>query len=138
MLRFVSHRTLMHIAFAVMLLFSTRSSFSQVSDIKVIASPEIENMVARHQQINREEGVLSGYRIQIFASPILAKSREAQNSCLMSNPDFSTQIVLEEPDFKVLVGYYLNRLDANADFQRVVTQYPGAFLVRQLIPISDL
>ncbi len=113
-------------------------SFSQSSDIRVVVPPEVEAMVAEHVRINQANGVVAGYRVQVYGNAVLSRSRDVKANVEMSFPDLEVQVVLEEPDFKVVIGNYQDRFEAYGDLQRVLPQFPGAFLVRQLIPISEL
>ena len=122
---------------ALLALISLRS-FSQNSEIRVVVPPEVEAMVAEHIRINQENGVVAGYRVQVYGNPVLSRSRDVKANVEMSFPDLDVQVVLEEPDFKVVIGNYQDRFEAYRDLQRVLPQYSGAFLVRQLIPISEL
>jgi hypothetical protein len=110
----------------------------QPGDVRLFASPEIERMVQEHRRINEEEGALSGYRIQLFASPVYARSREFLAGFATEYPETPATIVLEEPDFKVMAGAYTDRFDAHRELAALQARYPGAFLVRQLVRIAEL
>jgi hypothetical protein len=107
-------------------------------DVRLFAPPEIERMVQEHRRINEEEGALSGYRIQLFASPVYARSREFLAGFATEYPDISVQILLEEPDFKVMAGAYTDRFEAHRELVELQGRHPGAFLVRQLVRIAEL
>ncbi len=111
---------------------------SSPGDVRVVAPSSVQRMLAEHQRINRENGVMAGFRIQIYASPIMSKCKDARATFQQSFPDIPSDVVLEQPDFKLLAGHYIDRFDAHRDLQRIVSQYPGAFLVRQLVAIADL
>ncbi|MBI1193628.1 MAG: hypothetical protein GC205_10705 [Bacteroidetes bacterium] len=123
---------------AGLLALAPLQSFAQSSDIRVVVAPEVEAMVAEHIRINQESGVVAGYRVQVYGNAVLSRSRDVKATVEMTFPDLDVQVVLEEPDFKVVIGNYLDRFDAYRDLQRVLPQFPGAFLVRQIIPISEL
>ena len=106
--------------------------------VRVYAAPEIDQMVERHKKINLETGVMAGYRIQIYANPDYNSARKKKTEFDLEFEDYRSVIVLEEPDFKVFVGQYLDRFDAYHDLQQLIPEYPGAFLVKDLIDVGDL
>ena len=116
----------------------TGSSITPRPEVRIFSEAAIDAMVARHQRINLEEGLMAGYRIQLFASPTLSETRAARDMFMATFPGWSVEIALEEPDFKLLTGAYLDRFDAYWAWQTLVPEYPGSFLVRQLIPVADL
>ena len=106
--------------------------------VRVYAAPEIDQMVERHKKINLEAGVMAGYRIQIYANPDYNSARKKKTEFDEEFENYSSVIVLEEPDFKVFVGQYLDRFDAYYYLQQLIPDYPGAFLVKDLIDVGDL
>jgi hypothetical protein len=110
----------------------------QASEIRVVAPPEVEAMVEEHIRINQENGVVAGYRVQVYANPVLSRARDIKAQVEMAFPDLDVQVVLEEPDFKVVVGNHQSRFEAFRDLQKVLPVFPGSFLLRQLIAVSDL
>jgi hypothetical protein len=111
---------------------------AQASEIRVVAPPEVEAMVEEHIRINQESGVVAGYRVQVYANPVLARARDIKAQVELAFPELDVQVVLEEPDFKVVVGNHQSRFAAYRDLQKVLPHFPGSFIVRQLIAVSDL
>lgn len=107
-------------------------------EVRIFSDPVIDALVAEHQRVNLEEGTVVGQRIQVFASPVLAETRAARAMFLESFPEWTAEIVLEAPDFKLLVGAYTDRFEAHRAWQTLIPEYPGSFLVRQLLPVSEL
>lgn len=94
------------------------------------------NLVKEHIDFNSEHGELPGYRIQILSTSSLAEAKNVKAQFL-STFDIKAQIEFESPNYKVRVGNYGNRFDANSDLQEVLTFYPNAFIVKDLISIDE-
>ena len=92
----------------------------------------------RLYELRVEEGTVLGYRIQLFASPTLAETRAVRSMFQETFPGWETEIVLEAPDFKLQVGAYSDRFEAHRAWQVLIPEYPGAFLVRSLLPVHRL
>jgi hypothetical protein len=108
------------------------------AQVRIFASPMIDALLAEHQRVNLEEGTVLGYRIQLFASPTLAETRAVRSMFQETFPGWETEIVLEAPDFKLQVGAYSDRFEAHRAWQVLIPEYPGAFLVRSLLPVHRL
>lgn len=126
----------------VFLLSSVCISQAQVTEdapqITVKAAPHIDYMMERHIQLNRRGGYVAGYRIQVYASSVLSEARKKKSVFDGRYPEFLAEIVLEEPDFKLVFGYYQDRFEAWKDMHIVLERFPGAFIRKDLISISDL
>ncbi|MEZ5014625.1 MAG: SPOR domain-containing protein [Chitinophagales bacterium] len=94
-------------------------------------------LIQRHIYFNKEHGELPGYRIQIFASTSLAEAKNVKSGFLRYADERTATIIFEAPNYKVRVGNYTNRIDANGDLQELLEDYPNAFIVKDLILIAE-
>ena len=93
-------------------------------------------LIEKHIFFNKEHGELPGYRIQIFAGTSLSDAKE-QKSLFLKNYDIAATIIFEAPNYKVRVGNYTNRFDANRDLMIVKNYNSDALIVKDLIRISE-
>lgn len=93
-------------------------------------------LVERHIFFNKEHGELPGYRIQVYAGTSLSEAKEHKSAFLKSY-DIAATIIFEAPNYKVRVGNYTNRFDANRDLMIVKNYYSEALIVKDLIRISE-
>lgn len=69
------------------------------------------------------------YTIQIgFGSFSMAEELKAEAA--IDFPDWPAKIVFDSPTYRVQVGRFRNRLDAEREFLEVRKKYPGALLLR--------
>lgn len=111
-------------------------SKAQDSNIVIHDDAGAAQLIERHIFFNEEHGELPGYRIQIFAGTSLSAAKEVKSDFLKVY-DIHTEIVFEAPNYKVRVGDYTNRFDANRDLQLVKQQYGDALIVKDLISLSE-
>ncbi len=95
------------------------------------------DLVNKHIFFNKEHGALPGYRIQLMSGTSLEKAKEAKAGFFKKYADIGATIVFEAPNYKLRVGNYVNRFDANRDLQLILVEYPSAYIVKDLINISE-
>lgn len=93
-------------------------------------------LVERHIFFNQEHGELPGYRIQIYAGNSLSEAKEHKAEFLKSY-DIPAAIIFEAPNYKVRIGNYTNRFEANRDLMIVKDHYADALIVKDLIRLSE-
>lgn len=88
----------------------------------------------RRDSVAVEEEVLQGFRIQIFASPRIDEATRAKQTAAQLITTDSLYIVFDPPVYKVRVGDYPTRLEANRALAAIVQKgYPDAWIVADRI-----
>jgi len=111
--------------------------FSQTGMITINDKAGASELVERHIYFNKEHGQLPGYRIQILSGNSLGDVKTAKSAFLQVYDEYKANIIFEAPNYKLRVGNYSNRFDANRDLQDILIEYPNAFIVKDLINISE-
>jgi hypothetical protein len=76
-----------------------------------------------------EEEIVQGFRIQVFASPSIDEAASMKNSVEIMVDD-SVYVVYDPPVYKVRIGNYLTRLDANKMLSFLLERgFPDAWVV---------
>ena len=110
--------------------------------VNIKGAPEINALVQLHTTINKNQQYISGFRIQIFSGssydhPIedLQLFKENFEKDFPNIPAYLNYI---DPDFKIRVGNFRNRLDCIPTLKRIRRRYPSCYAVKTEIPKSDL
>ncbi len=119
----------------------------QAQEEKIVQDPKVDSLVSLHQkaqQINlehQEHDGIYGYRIQIC----FESGNNSKNRAMWYKDDFDTRysgvssyIVFEEPYYKVRVGDFRTRLEAEAFLQRIHRRYTNAFVTSDKIKFPKL
>ncbi len=108
---------------------------------KVISSDKIDSLVQLHIEYNQEYPVFKGYRIQILK----ASGNEAIDVIEESKMEFSEKYIdipvyltFDEPDYRVRVGDFRTRLEAEEFLKKINREYPGAWVIQDDINFPDL
>jgi hypothetical protein len=84
---------------------------------------------------------MEGFRIQIFFDSGNSSKQAAMN--VKRNfenrfPDIETYISFEEPNYKIRVGNFRTKLDAEGCLKKIAAQYPNAFVVPDFIEFPKI
>ncbi len=109
--------------------FIVCSSFAQEKKTAINENQSIQKLVdikrnATNQSINSDK-----FNIQIFYGKN-AQATEALNKCKKLYPDLEAVIIYANPSYKVLVGNFKTRLEAERNLQLIRKDFDSALLIR--------
>lgn len=98
---------------------------------------EIEDLLERHKNMdqNQSEKMVKGFRIQLYAGLDRGAADKIKLEFLGIWPEIQVFQTYNRPTFRVRVGNFLTRSEAEMFCQRVKNQFTGAFVVPELIQI---
>ncbi len=102
----------------------------------IYQDPIIDSLLILHKKFNAMDSRTEGYRIQIFFesgnnSKMLAQ--KIQESFMELFPETSAYISFKEPFYRVRVGDYKTRLEADRFLVQIKREYPNAWVIRDKI-----
>ncbi len=107
----------------------------------VIGDARIDSLLQLHIDYNKKYPVIQGYRIQILK----ASGNDAMEVIEKSKADFYEQyanipvyLTFQEPDYRVRVGDFRTRLEAEKFLKKIIRRYPGAWVIQDNINFPDL
>lgn len=117
----------------------------QKGKVTVTGDVKVSELVKKHIEFNERVQTVPGFRIQI-ASLSGPNSRnnafDLKRRFKEAYPEVEVYIVFTEPNFRIKVGDFTNRLDAYVFMKRVKDRYPGTIVKDNVYPIhldwSDL
>ncbi|MFI5170760.1 MAG: SPOR domain-containing protein [Chitinophagales bacterium] len=127
----------MKLIFAIIMFTLTAVAYGQTGVITIKDNAGAGELIEKHIYFNKEHGELPGYRIQVMATTSLMSAKDSKALFLQRYENYHASIVFEAPNYKVRVGNYMNRFDANRDLQDLLVEYPEAYIVKDLINITE-
>jgi len=106
----------------------------------VISDARIDTLVQLHIEHNKKYPVSQGYRIQILmasGNDALDITEEAKTIFLEEYPDIPAYLTFDEPDYRVRVGDFRTRLDAEKFLDKINRKYPGAWVIQDYINFPE-
>lgn len=115
-----------------------------VQNSPIVASSEIDNANNIKGLVEKKDGKIDlliedytenkkyfGYRIQIFSSSNnRMEAVKAKSEFIRLHPEIKSHLDYQAPNYKVRVGDYLDRLEANRMLIEIRKDFPSAFLVK--------
>jgi hypothetical protein len=104
---------------------------------------KIDTLLKRHIQYNLHQDGIEGYRIHIFfdaGNQSLSRATQAARQFQTLYPGDTAYISFSEPYYRVRVGDFRKRMDAEGYLQKIISDYPNAFVIRDRInfpPLED-
>jgi hypothetical protein len=112
------------------------------SNIIIIQDPSIDTILEKHVEINEawltneDNYAIDGYRIQIFEESGVRSStmaREAMDEFSEKYPDIPIYLTWQAPNYKVRIGDFGTRMEAEGFLKRIKRDYPIAWVIRDKI-----
>jgi hypothetical protein len=112
-------------------------------NVVIHQNPEIDTLLKKHIQYNLHQDGIEGYRIHIFfdaGNQSLSRATQAARQFQTLYPGDTAYISFSEPYYRVRVGDFRKRMDAEGHLQKILSNYPNAFVIRDRInfpPLDD-
>ncbi len=123
--------------------YDRRNSPNQQEDgnISINQDARIDTLLKRHIAYNQHQDGIEGYRVHIFfdaGNLSLSRATQAANQFQELYPGDTAYISFSEPYYRVRVGDFRTRLDAEGYLQKIIRDYPNAFVIRDRINFPKL
>lgn len=80
----------------------------------------------------------NGYRIQVVATVDRRKLEASKKQIQADFPQFPISTEYNDPYYKLRMGAFLNKNEAQAALNKVKTKYPGAYLAQDNLKASEV
>ena len=114
---------------ALALLFPAMNLYSQDTKMSVSQDVKFENLLKEKRRINASITVNDRYKIQIYNGDS-ESSKKALNDFKKENKDFDATIIFNTPTYKVWIGNFKTRIEAEHNLIHLRKQYKNAFLIK--------
>ncbi len=129
-------------------LFQREDHGKHTGQLTIDQSPSLDTLISRYilanknlYEVNNHYG-MEGYRIQIYASSnrnAREESNKTRAEFMSKFPDIVSYPLYAEPGyFKVRVGDFRTKIEATKLFQSISKEFPGAYIVPDVINFPDL
>lgn len=112
-----------------LLLFIVSFSYAQKGKIEINQDKDLPKLLALKKAINTSDSNSGKYKIQIYSGN--RKTAETQKSSYDRKiPTWRSTLVYETPNYKVWVGKYRTRLEADRALVKIQEEFPSAFIFK--------
>jgi hypothetical protein len=110
-------------------------------NIRVIQDDKVDLLVSKHIQINQNRKGIDGFRIQIFfdsGNNSKTRAKSIYESFLAKYPDNGAYLTFKTPNYKVRVGDFRTKLDAQRFLNEIIAGYPNAWIIEDQINLPKV
>jgi hypothetical protein len=110
--------------------------------VTVIQEELVDSILCQYQALrlkimeNPDQKAIPGYRIQIFFDSGLNSSdraRQARDEFLLIYPDLPAHVSWKAPNYRVRIGDFRTKLEAERTLQMILIDYPNAWVTKDEI-----
>jgi len=119
----------------------SQDSIRELKNIKIIQDEKVSVLVSKHIRINQNRDGIPGFRIQIFFDSGTNSKTHAQgifDGFRAKYPDVTAYLTFKAPNYKVRVGDFRTRLDAQRFLNEIITEYPNAWIIPEQINLPKV
>lgn len=119
--------------------------FAQQSDTvpyktEIVQDDRVELLVQKHIHVNQVSNAIDGFRIQIFSESGVNSKNMAQSvldGFMARFPGKGAYLTFKSPNYRVRIGDFRTRLDAQRFLIELTTEYPNAFIISDQINLPQ-
>lgn len=123
----IQHKTLPIYFFLILFFSQNNLLFSQKTEVK--QDPKFEQLLKEKRKINSGIVTNTRYKIQIFNGNN-ELSKKALVDFKNEFKDYDATIIFNTPNYKVWVGNYKTRIEAERNLKIIIKKYPNALIIK--------
>ncbi|SDX80463.1 SPOR domain-containing protein [Flavobacterium degerlachei] len=107
----------------------TLNSRAQDRKVTLTQDSKFEQLLNEKRKINTSIAVNERYKIQIFSGDA-EKSKKTLNDCKQNFTDLDGTIVFNTPNYKVWIGNFRTRIEAERNLIEIKKKYETAYIIK--------
>jgi SPOR domain len=116
---------------AIFLLLSSISAFSQV---EIAKDHRLDLLIAKQEELNKKvyfdnNRTASGFRILVMNTNDRKKAMDVKSTLMRDFPDHKVYLIYQSPYFKIQIGNFRKREEAESLRKQVTRLYPTGVIV---------
>jgi hypothetical protein len=114
------------------------TTYHKDSTVILTRDSRIDQLIAKQKDSNTLTQTMSGYRVQIYFGSVRQKAAEVKQDFNSKHAEIVSYLSYLAPNFKVRVGDFRTRLEAQGFLKSIEGQYPTSFIVQDEIKLPPL
>lgn len=97
---------------------------------------ELDELISEVSQQNKSVQTVQGFTIQVYSGSSREKARQVQRQVYHVVPDVEPELKYVQPNYKVQVGQFVERLEAQKTYSMLKKEFPSALIIPDRIQIK--
>lgn len=108
---------------------------TQYVEPKYAVNKKLDTVLDSIDRHNTSKEFINGFTIQIYAGLKREDALNAKKNLTSSLPELTSEVEYSQPSFRVKVGKYYSRIDAQRDYVAVKKYFPTAIVIPDKVAI---
>lgn len=123
---------------SLLLIFFSHVGYAQNCDkVTVIQDHRIDKLITKSTHYNEHRNATSGYRVQIYFGNQREPAKETKSRFLSLYPEMKAHETYQQPNYKIRVGDFRNKVEAFGVLKTIQKDFPNAFIVQDDIGLEE-
>ena len=105
-------------------------------EAKFAVNEQVDAILDSIAEVNLMNNHVDGFTIQIYSGVKREEALNAKKEMALQIPELEADIQYAQPNFRVRVGKYFDRFDAQRDYMTIKKRFPNAIIIPERIPIK--
>jgi hypothetical protein len=114
------------------------TTYNADSSLIITKDARFDELVNKQKQQNLSNQTIHGYRIQIYFGGVRQKASEVKLEFNSRYPDIQAYITYQQPNFKVRIGDFRSRFEAQKFLKDIDGMFPTSFIVPDDVKLPPL
>ena len=126
------------LSFFVITCLLSISCIAQSGSLKIRQDPRIDNLIMKQREIHANDSTIEGFRVQIFmelGNDALIHADSVKTRFQEQYPEVPIYLVFGQPYYRLRVGDYRTRLEAENMYQQIKKEFSNAFVTADRIEL---
>ena len=106
--------------------------------IKYHYEKKVDSLYYKFKKINFSQSGIQAYRIQIYFASTKNEINKKKLDFIDKFPNISIYLSYSSPYYKLRIGNFRNKLEAEKIKNKLIEDYPGSYIVKDFVSIDDL
>jgi len=109
--------------------------------IRIIQDDNVDLLVSKHIKINELNQGIDGFRIQIYfdsGNNSKTNAKSIYDAFIAKFPNIRAYLTFKAPNYKVRVGDFRTKLDAQRFLNVIITEYPSSWIIADQINLPQI
>lgn len=105
-------------------------------EAKYSVDKKLDAVLDSIDRINLQRNFIDGFTIQVYSGLKREDALNTKKELTSTLPDLVSEVQYSQPNFRVKVGKYFSRLDAQKDYVEVKRYFPTAIIIPDKVAIN--
>jgi hypothetical protein len=105
-------------------------------EAKYAVNETLDTVLDSISEQNLQLGLVDGFTIQVYSGLKREEALNVKKQMATTLPGVEAEVQYAQPNFRVRVGKYYDRYDAQQDYQLIKKHFPNAIILPERVPIN--